>query len=41
MIGGIAMAQVNVRIDGTNRIVYTVEDDILKIVQCGSHYRDK
>ena len=29
------------RIDSKNRIVYKVEDDIIKIVQCGSHYGDK
>ena len=29
------------RIDGENRIVYKIENHILKIVQCGSHYRDK
>lgn len=29
------------RIDGENRIVYKIEDGVLKIVQCGSHYRDK
>jgi len=29
------------RIDDTNRIVYRIEDNIIKIVQCGSHYRDK
>lgn len=29
------------RIDEANRIVYRVENNILKIVQCGSHYRDK
>lgn len=29
------------RIDDTNRIVYRIENDIIKIVQCGSHYRDK
>lgn len=29
------------RIDDSNRIVYKIEDDIIKIVQCGSHYRDK
>ena len=28
------------RIDDYNRIVYCIEDDIIKIVQCGSHYRD-
>ena len=29
------------RIDEANRIVYRIEDDMIKIVQCGSHYRDK
>ena len=29
------------RIDDANRIVYRIEDDMIKIVQCGSHYRDK
>ncbi len=29
------------RIDHANRIVYRIDEDILKIVQCGSHYRDK
>lgn len=29
------------RIDDANRIVYRIDDDIIKIVQCGSHYRDK
>ena len=29
------------RIDDANRIVYRIEDNIIKIVQCGSHYRDK
>ena len=29
------------RIDDANRIVYRIDDDVLKIVQCGSHYRDK
>ena len=29
------------RIDESNRIVYRIEGDVLKIVQCGSHYRDK
>lgn len=29
------------RIDEANRIVYKVENEVLKIVQCGSHYRDK
>ena len=29
------------RIDDVNRIVYKIENDIIKIAQCGSHYRDK
>ena len=29
------------RIDDANRIVYRIEDNVIKIVQCGSHYRDK
>lgn len=29
------------RIDAKNRIVYKVDGDTMKIVQCGSHYRDK
>ena len=29
------------RIDDKNRIVYRIDGDTIKIVQCGSHYRDK
>ena len=29
------------RIDDANRIVYRIESGMVKIVQCGSHYRDK
>ncbi len=29
------------RIDDANRFVYRIEDNIIKNVQCGSHYRDK
>ena len=29
------------RIDDKNRIVYKIENDMIKIVQCGSHYCDK
>ncbi len=29
------------RIDEKNRIVYRIDGDTMKIVQCGSHYRDK
>ena len=29
------------RIDAANRIVYRIDGDTIKIVQCGSHYRDK
>lgn len=28
------------RIDDCNRIVYRIDGDIIRIVQCGSHYRD-
>ncbi|MCR5786045.1 MAG: Txe/YoeB family addiction module toxin [Eubacterium sp.] len=28
-------------IDQKNRIVYRIEDNMVKIIQCGSHYRDK
>lgn len=29
------------RIDDCNRLVYCIEDGVIKIVQCGSHYGDK
>ena len=29
------------RIDSKNRIVYKIENETIKIVQCGSHYKDK
>lgn len=29
------------RIDDCNYIVYCIEGEMIKIVQCGSHYRDK
>ena len=29
------------RIDDSNRIVYRIESSVIKIIQCGSHYRDK
>lgn len=29
------------RIDDANRIVYRIDGEVLKIVQCGSHYQDK
>ncbi len=29
------------RIDDCNRLVYRIDEDIIKIVQCGSHYSDK
>ena len=28
-------------IDEKNRLVYKIENDIVKIIQCGSHYKDK
>lgn len=29
------------RINDANRIIYRIKDNTIKIVQCGSHYRDK
>lgn len=29
------------RIDEKNRIVYRIENNMIYIAQCGSHYRDK
>lgn len=29
------------RIDDKNRIVYRIMGDMIQIIQCGSHYRDK
>ena len=29
------------RIDEANRIVYRIREDVIEIIQCGSHYRDK
>lgn len=29
------------RIDEKNRIVYKIDGDVIRIVQCGSHYREK
>ena len=29
------------RIDKDNRLVFKIEDNALRIAQCGSHYRDK
>lgn len=29
------------RIDSKNRIVYKIEKEIITIIQCGSHYKDK
>lgn len=29
------------RIDDCNRIVYRIDGNVIKIVQCGSHYHDK
>ena len=29
------------RIDDKNRLVYEVREDMIIILQCGSHYRDK
>ena len=29
------------RIDDANRLVYKIEKDTIRIIQCGSHYREK
>lgn len=29
------------RIDDKNRLIYRIEDNILIIVECGTHYQDK
>ena len=29
------------RIDDYNRIVYKIEGNVIKIIQCGSHYHEK
>ena len=29
------------RIDDKNRIVYRIKNNVIEIIQCGSHYRDK
>jgi toxin YoeB len=29
------------RIDDCNRLVYCIDGEVIRIVQCGSHYRDK
>lgn len=29
------------RIDDCNRLVYRLDGEVIRIVQCGSHYRDK
>jgi toxin YoeB len=31
----------SVHIDEKNRLVFRIEDNILEIIQCGSHYQDK
>lgn len=31
----------SVRIDEKNRIVFRIIDDVIEIVQCGTHYHDK
>lgn len=29
------------RIDSMNRLVYRIADNVLEIMQCGTHYKDK
>lgn len=31
----------SVRIDKKNRIIFSIKDDVIEIVQCGTHYDDK
>jgi toxin YoeB len=31
----------SVRIDDKNRLVFRIKNNLLEIIQCGSHYRDK
>lgn len=31
----------SIRIDDKNRIVFRINDEVIEIAQCGSHYRDK
>lgn len=31
----------SVRIDKKNRIIFSIKDDVIEIVQCGTHYNDK
>lgn len=31
----------SVKIDNKNRIVFSIVNETLEIIQCGSHYRDK
>ena len=31
----------SVRIDEKNRIVFRIENDMIEIIQCGTHYGDK
>ena len=31
----------SVRIDEQNRLIFKIEDDTIKIYQCGTHYGDK
>ena len=40
-LSGDLSAYWSLSIDEAYRIDYRVENDVIKIVQCGSHYRDK
>ena len=31
----------SVRIDDKNRLIFTIENEAIKIVECGTHYGDK
>ena len=40
LLKGDLSGSVSTRIDGVNRLVYRVEDGIIKIEQCRGHYED-
>lgn len=31
----------SVRIDGKNRIVFSIYEEQIEVIQCGTHYREK
>lgn len=41
MLKGDFSGYASIRIDRKNRIIFSVDDNTVIIVQCGNHYRDK